>query len=424
MPRSRSLEDPRPSHAKGREQEGGAPERRAASPGDRSSRKRELIADSVITVLSEAGINGLTHRRVAQAAGISLSATTYHYATKADMLADASQSLLSDYLDAFRRTARDHREGSGRDESPQAFMARLLANATGRHRRESIAWCEIILDAAKSPEGHELARHWFKELHEVWSALWKAFGADGDAVDVQIAIDTVIGLMFIVLPLNFEPAQVADFRSRAWVDALADLAAQASPSAAPDRALGRKAQATRARIVAAAIRILEQEGVSGVSYRAVAKESGVALTAPAYYFGSIEALIRVAESEMFEASKARYRQILSVANLSEPSAETLADLTAAILVREATEFSAASLAHYSVWLAATRSESLRPAVASAVIDQIKAWERRISHLPTAREGDGTYIQALFHGQCIRNLACGAPIVDLANIRGFFLRILS
>ncbi len=401
-------------------------EGRRAEPelGKRSLHKREIIADSVLTVLSQSGISGLTHRRVAQAAGISLSATTYHYATKADMLAEASRNLLAHYLTAFRRSAWEHRQGRGRDSSPQAFTIRLLTNAVGRHRRESLAWCEIILDAAKSSDGHRLARHWFGELHEAWSDLFNAFGADCSGDDVQIAIDMVIGLMFIVLPLNLTAAQVADLRSDTWPETLEASLAMAPQPTDADRPLGKKALATRARIVEGAIKILKHAGVGAVSYRAVAEESGVALTAPAYYFGSIETLIRVAEAELFQESKARYRQMLSVANVAEPSAEALADLTAAILVREATEFRLASIAHYSIWLAATRIEPLRPAVASAVMDQSHAWERRIAHLGKVGPNDGTYLQALFLGQHIRSLACGAPLAMISKIRGQFLNGLS
>ena len=396
----------------------------AKGSAKRSLHKREIIADSVITVLSEAGISGLTHRRAAKAAGISLSATTYHYATKADMLADASQDLLARYLASFRRAAREQREGRGRDASPQAFVARLLSNTAGRNRRDSVAWCEIILEAAKSPEGHQLALHWFEELHEAWTDLFAAFGAGHDDADVQIAIDTVIGLMFIALPLNLTPSEVTEIGTDAWPEMLAALSQDAAPSAKSDQPKGKKAQATRARIVEGAIKILKQSGVAGMSYRAVAEESGVALTAPAYYFGSIEALIRVAEAELFQDSKARYRQIFSVSKMAEPTAETLADLTAAILVREATEFRLASIAHYSVWLAATRTESLRPAVASAVLDQINAWDRRIAPLAVAGPGDGTYLQALFLGQHIRGLACGSPMAILAKSRGYFLNRLT
>ena len=408
----------------GLQQRGDFPRGRLTTSDKRSLQKREMIADAVITVLSEVGISGLTHRRVAKAAGISLSATTYHYATKADMLAEASRDLLAGYLAAFRRIARNHRQGLGRNSSPDAFVTRLLINAAGRYRQKSLAWCEIILDAARSPEGHQLARHWFEELHEAWSDIFRAFGANCDEGDVQIAIDTVIGLMFIVLPLNLNQAQIAALRSDALPEVIETLQTIAALPADADRPLGKKAHNTRSRIVEGTIRILNELGVGGVSYRAVADESGVALTAPAYYFGSIEALIRVAEAELFHESKARYRQMLSVANLAQPSAETLADVTAAILIREATEFRLASLAHYSVWLAATRSEALRPAVASAVLDQAQAWERRVCHLGAARPGNGTYLQEIFLGQHIRSLASGAPISSIAKLRAQFLARLS
>jgi AcrR family transcriptional regulator len=61
-----------------------------ASQAGRAARTKARIADAVITVLAEAGSGRLTHRLVASTAGVSLAATTYHYATKRDMIAAAA----------------------------------------------------------------------------------------------------------------------------------------------------------------------------------------------------------------------------------------------------------------------------------------------------------------------------------------------
>src|SRR6218665_1316556 len=79
----------------------------------RAARTKAKIANAVISVLAESGSSRLTHRLVAAAAGVPLAATTYHYATKRDMIADASQRLLDGFVRSFERAAQRRRGGEG-----------------------------------------------------------------------------------------------------------------------------------------------------------------------------------------------------------------------------------------------------------------------------------------------------------------------
>lgn len=119
----------------------------------RSEKKRERIVDAVITVLSEAGIARLTHRRVAAAANVSLSATTYHYATKADMLADASRKLLDGYLRTFRQIV--HQQQCGRRETsvPPAACARRRRD--GGAARCSSQYHSDVREGRADPRGED-----------------------------------------------------------------------------------------------------------------------------------------------------------------------------------------------------------------------------------------------------------------------------
>ena len=64
----------------------------------------------------------------------------------------------------------------------------------------------------------------------------------------------------------------------------------------------------------------------------------------------------------------------------------LLDLTTAIFFREALEFGRENVGYYSVWMSATQNPSLRPAVASALLDQHRAWSRRIAQIPGGDRG--------------------------------------
>src|SRR5215813_1132900 len=54
---------------------------------------REKLIEGVLAVIAEHGVEGLTHRRVGDAAGVPLGATTYYFASREDMLAAGMTTL-------------------------------------------------------------------------------------------------------------------------------------------------------------------------------------------------------------------------------------------------------------------------------------------------------------------------------------------
>ncbi len=368
-------------------------------------------------MIARHGIAGVTHRRVAAEAKVSLAATTYHYQTKLDIIADASSRLLEGYTGAFRSFLDRHpREAS---LSFRDFAMRVAIAAAGRHRVGSLAWCEIILDAARHPETRDIARDWFETLLAIWTEIAVAFDVPDPRAVATSAIDTVIGLLFVIVPLGLDEAKTAGILLRDEAIEGGDEAgdrADALISPPP----GRKAGETRRRIVAAATEILASEGTSGVTYRAVAQRAGITASAPIYHFPSIDHLLDAAQARLFDASKDRYRTIMSSVDHATLDIARLTDLTTAVFLREATEFAAVSVASYPIWLDAARNRSLRPTIRATIEDQNHAWDRLLRGLlPTVRPNNALLIQSLFRGKLIRILATGAATADLAAVRSSF-----
>ncbi|GAA5093038.1 TetR/AcrR family transcriptional regulator [Nocardia iowensis] len=59
--------------------------------------RRERIAHAAIQVIGERGVEGLTHRAVAEAADVPIAGTTYHYKDKEDLLTAALEICVADY---------------------------------------------------------------------------------------------------------------------------------------------------------------------------------------------------------------------------------------------------------------------------------------------------------------------------------------
>src|SRR3954451_18472901 len=79
--------------------------RRARGPGDPG--RRERIAEAAIAVVAERGVEGVTHRAVAAAAGVPLGSTTYHFATLDDLLVVALRTAADHNVSRMREWERD-----------------------------------------------------------------------------------------------------------------------------------------------------------------------------------------------------------------------------------------------------------------------------------------------------------------------------
>lgn len=74
-----------------------AAEQRKAGP---RGANRERILRAALDIISKRGVDKVTHRAVASVAGVSPGTTTYHFATREDLVRDA----FSLYIDDYQRT--------------------------------------------------------------------------------------------------------------------------------------------------------------------------------------------------------------------------------------------------------------------------------------------------------------------------------
>jgi AcrR family transcriptional regulator len=399
------------------EQPAKEPATRTGTKQDRSIERRAQIAEAAIEVLARHGVAGLTHRMVARKAGVSLAATTYHYDSKFDIVAEASRRTLDGYVTAFHEAAARCAPGADGAARFREFTARLVRNAASRDRARALCWAEITLDARRHEESLALTRQWFEEVAGVWIAIAEAAGLDHPAETARSAIDLVIGLLLVSLALGLSEDQIGSVLE-GGVDPLIAwaLPGPEQPPAEPPHRTSRKAAETRERIIRAAIHALIEDSPGAVSYRAIATRAGLAPAGPFYHFPTIDGLLAAAQQRLFEESKQRYRTAAAQTG-GAPSIERLIDRTATVLVREATEFAQSNIASYAIWLQAGRSPELRPMIWSAIADQYAAWKHVVAQLThDQRPLDALLLFSLFVGKHIRILSVGSCLDDLAMVR--------
>ncbi|MEU4233244.1 TetR family transcriptional regulator [Nonomuraea sp. NPDC026600] len=146
--------------------------------------RRARIADAALRVLARDGIESLTHRAVAAEADVQVGSTTYHFASKDELLLAAIESAEE------RSTAVV--EAIFLAERPQDDLASALARfvevLTTDHREQLILDYEIFLAARRKPALRSAAGRWIEDSFN----LMRRFADDATA---RMLTDHIEGLL-------------------------------------------------------------------------------------------------------------------------------------------------------------------------------------------------------------------------------------
>jgi DNA-binding transcriptional regulator YbjK len=149
------------------------------------------------------GVGAVTHRRVAQLAGVSLSSTTWHFASKEDILEAA-----------LRWTARREIERVGEMAAriaavtPDGFDARAWARAlaswvaeqaVGEERETTVALYRLQLETLGRPGAREVHRDWGDGLAGIGEQVLAEAGSPSPALDTKLVVAALDGLRLSVL---------------------------------------------------------------------------------------------------------------------------------------------------------------------------------------------------------------------------------
>jgi DNA-binding transcriptional regulator YbjK len=164
-----------------------------------SRRTRDAIVDATVRIVAREGVAAVTHRRVAAEAGVALSSTTWHFATKADILEAAL------HWTARREVARiaaiaDHLGAGDFDPSRWAdeLGAWLVEQVTGE-REIAVALYRLQVELLGSAGALSVHREWGEELRAVGERVLDQSGTATPDLDVRLVVATLDGLRMGIL---------------------------------------------------------------------------------------------------------------------------------------------------------------------------------------------------------------------------------
>jgi DNA-binding transcriptional regulator YbjK len=138
--------------------------RRGRGPTDPD--RRERIANAAIAVVAERGVEGVTHRAVAAAAGVPLGSTTYHFATLDDLLVVALQTAAEHNIARLREWERGLRP----DTDLAAALADLVVRGLTEERAQTVVEYELYVAALHRPSLRRASMGWDDALVELFAS--------------------------------------------------------------------------------------------------------------------------------------------------------------------------------------------------------------------------------------------------------------
>lgn len=153
------------------ESTGGTPKRMSTTqPAPTARRKdparRERIARAAITVVAERGVEKLTHRAVAAAAGVPLGSTTYYFATLDDLLASALRQAAADDVEHLREWA----DSLERNDDLAAALTDLVLHYLGPARPQTIVEHQLYIAALHKPALRHVSQEWDTALAQLFAS--------------------------------------------------------------------------------------------------------------------------------------------------------------------------------------------------------------------------------------------------------------
>ncbi len=146
------------------------------SPSKSSRRgegRRELILETTLRLIAAGGVDSVTHRRVADAAGIPLGSTTYYFASRDHLLREA----FDHYLASANQLQADVRSGP---ITSQADLVNYLVELTHREFEDEamlLAEYEMTLFAARDEQVARSLHAWDDKMISAIAESMKSLDA-------------------------------------------------------------------------------------------------------------------------------------------------------------------------------------------------------------------------------------------------------
>jgi DNA-binding transcriptional regulator YbjK len=182
--------------------------------------RRLLLLHTTLRLIADEGIDAVTHRSVADAAGVSLGSTTYWFASRQDMLRQALEHFARLEIEGLHEHLAPIR---GRRLSRKRLVdefTELLLPQLGSERWRTVAQYAFMQEAARRPALEAVCREWSAAWEAELAELFASLGTPDPRLEARMFLAMLDGLLLGQLAAPEEDVGNAVLRPslHAWFD--------------------------------------------------------------------------------------------------------------------------------------------------------------------------------------------------------------
>ncbi|ALG06440.1 TetR/AcrR family transcriptional regulator [Kibdelosporangium phytohabitans] len=159
----------------------------------RKQPRRDALLAAAVEVVGERGVAGTTHRAVTERAEVPLATASYYFSSIDELIAEALTAFVKQRAEEIGLPHRD-------DVSPSTVAEWYAEQVMGLEKSKRLAFYEVLLNAARTPELAEAARNAMASYQD-----WAVAGLDAagtprgvGAARAFVALGLGFGLLHLV----------------------------------------------------------------------------------------------------------------------------------------------------------------------------------------------------------------------------------
>jgi TetR/AcrR family transcriptional regulator, regulator of biofilm formation and stress response len=173
--------------------------------------RREQILEAALRVIGRSGRQAVTHRSVAEEAGVPLGSTTYYFDSRDDLLGQALEHAARKEADRYAQLGQELRKAKTPRQLADLLVDELVFEA--EDRIAYIAEYELWLEAGRRPDLRDAATAWCDAVQLAVAGAMEELGSKDPATDASLVVAAMDGLGERALGREDDAAQaIAEFR--------------------------------------------------------------------------------------------------------------------------------------------------------------------------------------------------------------------
>jgi TetR/AcrR family transcriptional regulator, regulator of biofilm formation and stress response len=163
-------------------------------PQRRGIQRRAAILQATLRILGREGAAAITHRAVAEEAGVPIAATTYYFSSKQDLLREALHLHAEKEAERVADATRMLGDAPLTVEVLGEHLAEFVDYGLGAGRQALIAEYELLLQAARDPDLEPLSRVFYDRIRGQLEGTLTELGARDPRATALLIMAVLAGL--------------------------------------------------------------------------------------------------------------------------------------------------------------------------------------------------------------------------------------